>query len=53
MIFRQTILTIIIMPLYALPIFYGQTGDRMFSASELQTDFKFLRDRYENNLANL
>ena len=41
------------MALSARPNLYGQTVDRIFSTSELQTDFKFLRDRYENNLANL
>jgi hypothetical protein len=53
MLFRQTILTIMIMALSARPNLCGQTVDRIFSTSELQTDFKFLRDRYENNLANL
>lgn len=53
MLIRHTIITIIILALYAQPNLYGQTVDKIFSKSELQTDFKVLRNRYENNLANL
>ncbi len=51
--FRQTLLTIIFLTLSAQPNLFGQTVDRKFSTSELQTDFKVLRNRYESNLANL
>lgn len=53
MLFRQTFLTIIFLTLSAQPNLFGQPFDRKFSTSELQADFKILRNRYESNLANL
>lgn len=51
--FRQTLWTIIFLALTAQANLFGQTVERKFSTSELQTDFKILRNRYESNLANL
>jgi hypothetical protein len=53
MLFRQTLLAIIFLTSSVQPNLFGQAVDRKFSTSELQADFKILRSRYENNLANL
>jgi hypothetical protein len=53
MLFRQTLLTIFFLASSVKPNLFGQIVDRKFSTSELQSDFKILRSRYENNLANL